>query len=104
MATRGYSYQITVTPLTDMARGEPNVIEPLTFTHTNHDDLIVVVGRVRKSSGLDSDAAAATAVGLKLLSEVMLKHKGNSLFDPLRSGVREFIQNLKALATSGNQT
>jgi hypothetical protein len=71
--------------------------EPLTFTHTNHDDIIVVVERVRKTSGLDPDAAASTAVGLKFLSEIMLKEKRNPLFDPLRRGMREFIQNLKLL-------
>ncbi len=104
MATRGYSYQITVAPLTDGAGDGPPVTEPLTFTHINHDNIIVVVERVRKSSGLDHDSAAATAIGLKLLSEVMLKERDNALFDPLRSGVREFIQSLKALAKSGDQT
>jgi hypothetical protein len=103
VATRGHSYRITVAPLTDATGEGLHVAEPLTFTHINHDDVIVVVERVRKSSGLDPDAAAATAVGLKLLSEAMLKEKGNSLFDPLRSGVREFIQNLKSLAANGDQ-
>ena len=36
-------------------------------------------------------------VGLKLLGEVMLREKGNPLFDPLRGGMRDFIGKLKAL-------
>ena len=103
MPTRGYSYQITVAPLADADGDNPHAPGLLTFSHTNHDDIILVVERVRASSGLDSDAAAATAIGLKLLSEVMLKEKHSSLFDPLRSGMRAFIQNLKSRAADGDQ-
>jgi len=103
MATRGYSYQITVVPLADVAGDPAHAPGPLTFTHTNHDDLFLVVERVRASSGLDPEAATATAIGLKLLSEVMLKEKHSSLFDPMRSGMRAFIQNLKARAANGDQ-
>ena len=67
---------------------------------TNHDDIIGIVERARASTGLEPDAAASMAVGLKLLSEVMLQEKNNPLFDPLRSGMREFIGNLKALSRS----
>ena len=98
MASRGHSFQITVAPLIGKSGEHPGSTTPLTFMHTNHDDIIALVEKVRKSTGLDPDAGAATAVGLKLLSEIMLREKDNALFDPLRSGVREFIQGLKSLA------
>lgn len=89
--TRGHKYRITVMPL---AEGST---DPLVFMHENHDDLISIVERCRKSSGLDADSAAATAIGIKLLTEVMLQQRGNPLFEPLRSPVGEFIRQLKAL-------
>jgi hypothetical protein len=69
----------------------------LSFKHMNHDDLFAIVERMRGTTGLTPDAAAETAIGLKLLSEVMLREKRNPLFDPLRGGVREFILKLKGL-------
>ena len=53
--------------------------------------------------GLDDDAAAAVAIGIKLLAEVMLRQLGNPLFEPLRSPVREFIAKLKALSGPEDQ-
>jgi hypothetical protein len=36
------------------------------------------------------------AVGLKLPGEVVLREKNNTLLDPLRGGMRDFIGGLKA--------
>ena len=94
---RGNKYQITVMPLGGDA---PDTTEPpasLVFMHENHDDLLLVMERVRMSTGFDSDSAAATAVGLKLLGEVMLKQRENPLFDAMRTPMRQFIQALKSL-------
>ena len=96
MSKSAYSYRITVTPT-----GVPNESVPLrppfSFDATCHDDIIGIVERARASTGLEADAAAAMAVGLKLLGEVVLREKANTLFDPLRGGIRDFIGNLKAL-------
>lgn len=96
MAQRGYGYRVTVEPTSTPEAGAP-VRPPLTFEATNHDDILAIVERVRTNAGLSSDDAASVAVGLKLLSEIMLRQKTNALFDPLRGGVREFIAGLKAL-------
>lgn len=96
MATRGYSYNITVTPVS-APDGTAIAREPLQFSHTNHDEIIGIAQRIEARSGLSADDARATAIGLKLLSEVMLKQKNNPLFDPLRGGIRDFIGNLKSL-------
>lgn len=94
---RSHKYRITVTALVDEVP-VAKAPAPLVFTHENHDDLAVIVDRVRRSSGLDADTAAATAIGLKLLGEIVLKHRDNVLFDPLRTPLREFIRSLKSMA------
>jgi hypothetical protein len=96
MTKSAYSYRVTLTPT-----GVPNegvaLRPPFSFDATCHDDIITIVERARASTGLDPDAAAAMAVGLKLLGEVVLREKHNTLFDPLRGGIRDFIGGLKAL-------
>jgi len=89
-----HSYQVMVT-----AVAEPGALGPsseIVFTHHNHDDLAHIVTLVRESSGLDADASAALAIGLKLLGNVVLEHKTEPPFAALLSPLREFIAALKA--------
>ncbi len=97
MTDRHYSYRITVTPTGTPGEDAP-ARSSLSFEATNHDDILALVERARRSTGLAPDAAASMVVGLKLLGEVMLQEIGNPLFDPLRAGMRDFIGNLKALS------
>lgn len=101
MSNRAHHYRITLTPVGNDPSASPEAADPLVFMHENHDDLKLIVERARQTSGLDPDAAAAMAVGLKLLAEVMLKQRGNPLFDVLRDPIREFIQSLKSRSTHG---
>jgi hypothetical protein len=101
MSKKGYKYEITLTPLGRDSSGSSDPMVPLVFMHENHDDLELVVERVRNTSGLDADSAVATAVGMKLLGQVMLKQRHNPLFDVLRGPIREFIQDLKSRASHG---
>ena len=94
---RGNKFQITVTPLGGDAADTTESTAPLVFVHENHDDLVLIVERMRKSTGLDSDSAAAAAIGLKLLAEVMLKQRDNPLFDVMRTPRRQFIHTLKSV-------
>lgn len=96
MAKRAYSYRITVEQ-TATPSGEAPTSGPLVFETTNHDDIILIAGRITQYSGLAEGDAASIAIGVKLLSEVMLKEKDNPLFDPLRPAIRPFVANLKAL-------
>ncbi|PTQ07432.1 hypothetical protein CLG96_17995 [Sphingomonas oleivorans] len=89
MPKGGHSFLITVTPLGDERPA-------FSFSHVNHDDIIAIAGRVQAGSGLAPDIAAATAIGLKLLSEAMLRERQDPLFDPLRAPIREFTGALKA--------
>ena len=97
MSNRQYSYRIKVTPTGTPSEGAP-LRPPFSFEATNHDDILALVERARATTGLTPDDAASMVIGLKLLGEVMLREKGNPLFDPLRGGMRDFIGNLKALS------
>lgn len=101
MASVGYTYEVALNLLRDRDGLPPREPAELSFLHVNHDDVIAIVERIRGSSGLEPNDAAAVAVGLKLLSEVMVREKTNALFDPLRGAMREFIIKLKNLPTPG---
>jgi hypothetical protein len=93
--TKGHSYRVRLTPLNDLGETLEDA-SPVEFVHRNHDDLARIVQRVRASAGLDTDSAASLAVGLKLLSETVLQHRANPLFDGLRAPLRDFILALKS--------
>jgi len=95
MSTKRNTYRVCLTPLA----ADTNVkasLEPVEFIHHNHDDVARIVGLLQASSGLGAEAAAAMAVGLKLLAQTVLDHKGNPLFDGMRQPLRDFIQALKS--------
>jgi len=91
---KGHLYRITVEHVED-AKGNAVETPPLTFEARNHDDLFPIVARMRTRVIFEPDEAAALAIGLKLLGEVMLKHREHELFAPLRPHYTEFIKRLK---------
>ncbi|MFT2214852.1 DUF3861 family protein [Rhizobium giardinii] len=95
MASSGYTYEVSVRLVRGRDGHAPDKPASVTFEHNNHDDIIAIVDRMRGNSGLAPEAAAAVAVGTKLLGEVMLKEKHNPLFNPLRAGFHAFIAALK---------
>lgn len=100
MPARDFTYAVSLRLLRGRDGQPPSEPRELQFEHRNHDDLFVIIERMRASAGLAPDDAAATAVGLKLLSEVMLREKRNPLFDPLREGMGEFIAALKSRSSA----
>ncbi len=98
MATREHRYRITLehiaTPRDDMA-----LHPPLTFEDGNHDDVFRIVGLQRRSGRFGSDdEAAAFALGLKLLSEAVLRNRDDALLQQLKAPIGDFIRQLKASA------
>ncbi|MDH7804530.1 MULTISPECIES: DUF3861 family protein [unclassified Rhizobium] len=100
MAFSSYTYEVSVKLVRGRDGHAPDKAAYVTFEHNNHDDIIAIVDRMRGSSGLAPEAAAAVALGTKLLGEVMLKEKHNPLFNPLRAGFHAFITALKNTPTS----
>ena len=95
MGARQNSYLVSLAPLDTGSGASNGAVE---FVHHNHDDIARIVAVAQASSGLSADSAAAMAVGLKLLSQTVLEHKDNPLFDGMRQPLREFIRMLKASA------
>jgi hypothetical protein len=103
MATHGHTFTIVVAP---QIAGEMTDTSRLMFDHVNHDNVIAIAARVRDKSGWAPDMAAATVIGLKLLSSVALNNKDDPIFDHLRGPIRDFTRALKdRIATqAGNES
>ena len=97
-----HQYRITLDYLGGKHAG-PEAHEPLSFEAGNHDDLFVIIERVRAAGLADADQAAALALGMKLFGEVMLAHRKDPLFAPLQPAFREFIDAFKQRVQSGNE-
>lgn len=97
-----YRYRITVEAVGG-PQDRPTLSEPLRFQVQNHDDLLQIAARVREKTLLGSDDSAALAIGLKLLSEVVLEHRSHPLFEPLMTPLRSFTKQLKATPPPGTE-
>lgn len=86
-----HRFRITVEPVT----AEDSSQEMLSFEVTNHDDILEIVGRSSSRLGLSEDETKAMMVGLKLLSEVTLKHRTREPFSQLRPSLRELTLQVK---------
>lgn len=92
---KSHRYRITVEHLAT-PKGAPVDSQPLVFETTNHDDLFVIVERIRSRADIPADDAESLAIGLKLLSEIALKHRKAPLFASLYEALGAFIGKLKS--------
>ena len=90
-----HQYRITVEYLGGKHAG-PELHPPLVFEAGNHDDLFRIVEAVEAARLFDRDTSAALVVGMKLFSEVMLKHKNDPLFVSMLAAYRDYIGPFKA--------
>ncbi|MDR0184734.1 DUF3861 domain-containing protein [Lysobacter arvi] len=96
MAVREHRYRITVEHLAAPREDQP-LRGTLTFEDGNHDDLFRIVELQRASGRFGSeDEAAAFAIGLKLLSEAVLRNRDDPLLQQLKAPLGDFIKRLKA--------
>ncbi len=88
-----HPYRITVQSL---ATDPPaNHAEALSFDVTNHDELFQLVEKVRDRGAVPKEEAAEFTIGLKLFSEVMLRHRREPLFSELFPHFGTFMKQLK---------
>ena len=90
-----FEYQITVKPL---AIGSADAPIALTFQVANHDDILKIVERVHGLQILPPDEVEGFSVGLKLLTEVLLRHRREPLFEKLWPHMSEFMRDLKSVS------
>jgi len=81
----------------------PELHAPLSFSAENHDDIFLILERARKAAMFDADTTAALVLGMKLFSEVMLMHRDDPLFEPIRAAYREYIRGFKARTKAANE-
>jgi len=97
MDKKAYSYKLTLEGLTN-PQGEKIENEPLNLNFQNHDDLFKIL-ELSKSKTIFKNSNDTTEffLGLKLLSEVLLRNRNeqNSLTDELYEVVAEFMKKLK---------
>lgn len=92
---REHRYRITLEHMATASAGQAQHV-PLQFEAGNHDDLFVIVDKLRSKQQFDADTSAALAVGLKLFTEVMLKNRQHPLFSEISQPLRDFIGKLKS--------
>jgi len=89
-----YHYEITIKSLDSAEEGkEPE--KPVTFDVENHDNVFAVIRRTRKRLHFDDATATSFAVGLKLMTEVLLENRNDALFAELKPALVEFMKKLK---------
>lgn len=96
MANDKHRYRITVTPIEQ--DGQPCSGRcTIEFEHSCHDDWMRILEATQRQRGFSGDERAALVIGTKLLSGLMLKHRGDTddLFAPLRAHMGEFIRGMK---------
>ena len=92
-----HEYQITVKHIAD-AKGNPSTYDDdLIFTAYNHDDIFKILEYLKQKELTDENSMKSFAVGLKLMSEILLENKEIPLFKECLPHFIEFIKSLKKL-------
>lgn len=97
---KAHHYTVSVQP----AQASDTPSPTLQFGVANHDDMLAIAESVRDSGLFPPDDAIALAVGLKLFTGVMLKHRQDALFADMQPAVRTFVGNLKARVEAARAT
>ncbi|MBS7229591.1 DUF3861 domain-containing protein [Flavobacterium psychroterrae] len=97
MEKKSNKYYLTLS-LKEYANGETQPAKELGLQFDNHDEIFGIIERIKdKNIFEDPNEAAQFAIGLKLFSEIKLKHRKNPLFDELNEVFPLFMKKLKSL-------
>lgn len=86
-------YSISLTALDGRPESESAAI---TFEAQNHDDIFAIIDRLDQARLLPEGETAEFALGLKLFSEVVLRHRREPLFAEMSAAMGTFMKHLKA--------
>ncbi|MGI4873769.1 MAG: DUF3861 domain-containing protein [Janthinobacterium lividum] len=98
MTKKAHHYHLHLTSAAETPDTAPPQTLDLAFS--NHDDLFAILARVQERNLFDESTTAEFVVGLKLLSEVVLKNRKHLLFSELKDDLSAFMQKLKATNTA----
>ena len=97
MEKRSNKYYLTLS-LKEYANGTTEPAKELGIQFDNHDEIFSIIERIKdKNIFEDSNEATQFALGLKLFSEIKLKHQKNPLFEELNEVFPVFMKKLKSL-------
>lgn len=97
MEKRSNKYHLTLS-LKQYANGETHPAKELGIEFDNHDEIFDIIERIKDKNIFDSESEATQfALGLKLFSEIKLKHRKNPLFEELNDVFPVFMKKLKSL-------
>lgn len=94
-----HAYRVTLRRLTPDPT--PRTGDVLDFEVTNHDELIQLVTQVAALDVLPESEVAEFTIGLKLFSEIMLRHRREPLFADLFQHFGAFMKQLKGRVPAG---
>jgi hypothetical protein len=97
MEKRSNKYYLTLS-LKQYANGETQPAKELGIEFDNHDEIFDIIERIKAKNVFDTESEATQfALGLKLFSEIKLKHRKNPLFEELNEVFPLFMKKLKSL-------
>jgi hypothetical protein len=89
-----HTYHLSLTHLSDQ-RGSPVVKKVCEFDFKNHDDLSAIIERALQNGVVPNDEVMVFCVGLKLLTEVAMKHRNEPAFTEFWPHLGTFIRSIK---------
>lgn len=97
MEKRSNKYYLTLS-LKEYANGETAPAKELGIEFDNHDEIFEIIQRIKEKNIFENDNEATQfALGLKLFSEIKLKHRKNPLFEELNEVFPTFMKKLKSM-------
>lgn len=97
MQKRSNKYYLTLS-LKEYANGDTHPAKELGIEFDNHDEIFGIIQKIKDKNIFDNPHEATQfALGLKLFSEIKLKHRNNPLFDELNEVFPVFMKKLKSL-------
>lgn len=97
MEKRSNKYYLTLS-LKQYANGDTRPAKELGIEFDNHDEIFNIIEKIKEKNIFESDSEATQfALGLKLFSEIKLKHRNNPLFEELNDVFPVFMKKLKSL-------
>ncbi|HIB38306.1 DUF3861 domain-containing protein [Mesonia sp.] len=96
MAKKNNQYQLTLeqVSLKDESLKQE---QPISFEFENHDEIFQVIEKVEEKQLFENkNDSKELVLGLKLFTEVMLRHRKHPLFEEIAPEIAKFMKKLKS--------
>ncbi|ARD22919.1 DUF3861 domain-containing protein [Shewanella japonica] len=90
---KGHQYRITIEEI-NLADNQTG--QTLDFEFQDREDVLNVVEKLQKGSGLEPQEATKVALGLRLLGPIMMQNRKHQLFAEFMPHFKNFMHHLKS--------